>query len=342
MITVSVNINKLLKNIKIISKLCKYSGCTLIFSIKGLAGHQKLLSRIFQEKGLSVIVGDARELHFKNNINLFKNKTKILISVPAYHNEQKAKDILSYTDIYYISTIEHVNLLENVAKKKRKIYQVIIMIDSGDNREGIALNDKNALDKICTSIKNSKYLKLVGVSTNIGCLFDTIPLLKTLRSFLRVVKSIQYKYKFNMKYIIGGSSNLLPLLQRRKLPSTINSICVGEAILLGTIPGFKKNTLDLKIDIFSINVDICEIKRLNKNNYQCLLLIGKNDIDKNDIIWPEHVKFVNYSSDYTVIHVNAKGFKKYNLRKGIIKLIAKYYALSRLLSSAYTNVCFTK
>src|SRR4030042_3269203 len=118
MITVSVNINKLVKNIRIISKLCKHSGCTLIFSIKGLSGNQKLLRRIFQEKNLPTILGDARELNFKNNIGLFKNKTKILISVPAYQDEQKTKDILSYADICYISTVDHVNLLESIAKKK--------------------------------------------------------------------------------------------------------------------------------------------------------------------------------------------------------------------------------
>ena len=342
MITVSVNINKLVKNIRTISKLCKHSGCTLIFSIKGFLGNQKILRRIFQEKDSPAIVGDSRELSFKNNIGLFKNKAKILISVPAYQNEQKANDILSYADVCYISTVDHVNLLESIAKKKRKIYQVIIMIDSGDNREGIALNDKDSLDRICKSIKISKHLKLVGISTNIGCLSNAAPSLKMLRSFSRVVKSIQYTYKIDMKHVIGGSSNLLPLLQRQKLPSAINSICVGEAILLGTIPGFRRNTLGLETDIFSISIDICEIKRLNKNNYQCLLLIGKNDIDQNDIIWPKHIKFVNYSSDYAVIRTNAKGFKKCNLKRGTVKLDVKYYALPRLLSSANVNICFTK
>ena len=70
MITILVNINKLTKNIQTISELCKNTGCTLIFCIKSLAGHQELLNRIFREGGLSVVVGDARESHFQNNFNL--------------------------------------------------------------------------------------------------------------------------------------------------------------------------------------------------------------------------------------------------------------------------------
>lgn len=240
MITVSVNINKLIKNLKTVSKLCKRSECTLIFSIKGLAGHQELLNRIFQEEESPIIVGDSKESNFKSNINLFKNKTKILISVPAYHNKQKAKDILSYTDICYISTIEHIALLERIARNRKKMSSVIIVFDSGDGREGLSLNDNNTLDKICLLIKNSRYLKLIGASTNIGCLSDATPSLKTLHSFSKIVESIQYTYKFDMQYIIGGSSNLLPLLQKHRLPSNINSICVGEQFYWELFRDLKK------------------------------------------------------------------------------------------------------
>ncbi|MDP1706907.1 MAG: alanine racemase [bacterium] len=341
MIIISVNVNKLIKNIRIISKLCDDHRYKLIFCIKGLAGNKKLLDRVFQEGELPTILGDSRELHFKNNVSLFKNRTKIFINVPVHYDEENGKDILSYADIFYISTIEHVVLLENIAKSRQKIYNVIVVFDSGDSREGIKLYD-DSLDKICVFIKNSKYLKLIGASTNIGCLSNAVPSLKMLQSFSKVVKNIQSMYKFDMEYIIGGSSNFLPLLQGQKLPSNINTICVGEAILLGTIPGYKKNLLGLETEIFFINVDICEIKTLRKNHYQCLLLLGKNDIDRNDIVWPEHIKFINYSSDYLVIQTNIKGFQKYNLKKGNIKLVVKYYALPRLLSSVYTSICFTK
>lgn len=342
MIKVSIDINKLVKNLRTISKLCKHSECMLIFSIKGLAGHQKLLKRIFQEKEVPVILGDSKELHFRSNINLFKNKTKILISVPPYNNAQEIKDILYYTDICYISTIDHIALLEKAAKNQQKVYSVILVFDSGDGREGLSLNDKNTLDKICFSIKNSKYLKIVGASTNIGCLSDMVPSLKTLHSFLEIIKDMQSTYKFNMSYVIGGSSNLLPLLQKQKVPPNINSICVGEAILLGTIPGFKKNNLKLERDVFSVKTDICEIKKLGKNSYQCLLLIGKNDINQADIILPKDIKFVNYSSDYTVIRINKRGFKKYNMNEGTIRFSIKYYALARLLSSQHTSICFVE
>lgn len=111
---------------------------------------------------------------------------------------------------------------------------------------------------------------------------------------------------------------------------------------MGTIPGFKKSSLNLQTNIFSIKADICEIKKSGKNDYQCLLLIGKNDIDQNDIVWPEHIKFVNYSSDYMVIRANKKGLKKYDLKRGTIEFSIKYYALARLLSSEYANVCLIK
>ena len=340
MITVIINTKKLLKNIKIISELCNQSGIRLIFCIKGLSGHQELLNRIFQNEGLPNIVADARKLHFKNNIDLFKNKTKLLISVPSYYNNQRIKDTLAYTNICYVSDIEHVRLLEKHCEKQKQAYSVIITLDSGDGREGISVKDKYHLSRICKFIKNSKHIKLIGLSTNIGCISNNVPSSDSLHFLSETTKYLEDFYKFNITYVIGGSSNALPLLQKKKLPSNINSLCVGEAIILGTIPGYRQDILNLQTEVCSIIVGICEVKMLDKDHYQCLLLIGKNDIDQSDIVWPEDIQFINYSSDYTVIRTNSKGIKKYNLSKGSVKINIKYYALPRLLSSAYAKICF--
>ena len=127
--------------------------------------------------------------------------------------------------------IRTIQLLNEEAQKQDKIHKVIIMIEMGELREGIMRDD---LIDFYSQIFNLSNIEVVGVGTNLSCLYGVLPNHDKLIQLSLYSELIEAKFKKKIKYVSGGSSVTIPLIFQNLLPKGVNHFRVGETFFLGT------------------------------------------------------------------------------------------------------------
>ena len=199
--------------------------------------------------------GDSRIKNLMKYRN--SNKKKILIRTPM-HGEVEA--VIKYTDISFNSEISTIRMLNEEAKKQRKIHQILIMVDLGDLREGFFLEED--LMEAIREVVDMDHIELIGIGTNLTCYGAVIPDEENLGHLVAYSEMIRLKFKFDLPMISGGNSSSLYLLDDEKqgLPNGITNLRIGETFYLGGETAYGKKYSEMFDDAVVIQAEIVELK----------------------------------------------------------------------------------
>jgi len=238
--------------------------------------------------------------------------------------------IVEIADISLISTLIAAQWLSCEAVRQNKTHQLILMLETGDRREGFSFS--RIIGSAMQIIKLPN-IKIAGIGTNVACLKQSYPNKKNLD--LLIKKAEEIKKLADIKIISGGNSSAWPLLKDKKLPKEINQLRIGEAILLGNdtvkyqpINGAYQNCFRLEAEV---------IEAYKKVHDQAVLAVGLQDIGSGvltPIIKDLEVKRV--SSDHLVLKTN-----NVQLRVGDrVSFVPTYFALLGLMTSPFVQKAF--
>ena len=356
-----INTNKIISNIKHLSEFMAQNNKEWSLITKVFSGDLSLLKRVLTPDVIKNIhsVGDSRLSSLKNLKKLNPDMITIYIKPPAlvYIDE-----VVEFADISLNSSYKTICALDKSAAKQNKIHKIIIMIELGELREGVK---RDELVKFYENVFNLANIEVIGLGSNLGCMYGVEPTYDKLLQLCLYKELIQAKFNRQLPIISGGSSITLPLISSNAVPSDMNHFRIGEAAFFGTSPLDNSQFMGLHTDAFVFEANIIELYEkevlpdgvineanvghtakieetdFNATTTKAILDFGLLDVDKNDIeALDKTVNFVGITSDMMVVdlgdNTDENGKKKYTVGSQI-RFKPSYMGVARLLNSNFID-----
>lgn len=351
-----VHIDRLIENIETISAFMRKYEKEWTLVVKVLGTDKAVLSKLLQHPAIlgthSIAVSQCQSLRIVKELN--PSLRTMYIKPPAIKN---VRDIVRYADISLNSTIATIEALSAEAVKQDKMHQIIVMVEMGELREGIK---REGLIQFYEDIFKLPKLQVIGIGTNLGCMYGIQPTYDKLIQLVLYEQIIEAKFERSIELVSGASSITMPILERNKVPEGINHFRVGEAAFLGTSPLENKPILGLNTGAFTFEAYIVELYKKASQpdgiisdaaigntleetpeddetfSYKAIMDFGLLDVDAEHLI-PEdpEISFFGNSSDLTVYDLgdNPRGYKTGDA----IKFRLKYMAVAKLMYSRFVE-----
>lgn len=300
----------------------------------------------------------VREVHDSRISNLQKVKEinpevqTVYIKPPASLN---VANIIRYADVSMNTEYYTLKLLSDEAVKQDKTHKVIIMIETGDLREGVM---GERLVEFYAQVFELPNIEIIGIGTNLNCLHGVMPSQDKLIQMSLYKQIIELKFNRTIPWISGGTSVTIPLVLNKQIPKGVNHFRVGETLFWGinlfenkTIPGMRSDIFELFTEIIEITEkpmlpigelaanpqgDVLELDSslYGQTSYRAILDVGLLDLDPKYITSVEgDYEVVGASSDMLVLDLG-KNEAKHKVGD-IIRLKLKYMGVLQLLNSDY-------
>jgi len=211
--------------------------------------------------------------------------------------------------------------LSRAAAEDRLIHDVILMVELGDLREGIAVAD---VSDVVRFVLGHRSLRLAGLGANLACQNGVVPDDQNMNVLSELVADIESAHGLELTTVSGGNSANLQWASTSSDCGRINDLRLGEAILLGVDPLTRAPIDDLFTDAFRLSAEVIEVAvkpaqpwgaraqsafghprqgDLSGTVKQAVLAVGRQDVDPDGLTPPEGHSILGASSDHLVVNV---------------------------------------
>jgi len=246
-----VNAKAIEENARRVVQKCSAAGISVSGVTKGMCAHPDIVR--------AMVAGGCSELADSRVGNLAALKAMntglplLLLRIPML---SELPLVVSRADCSLVSTAETVDGLEKTCAASGLVHEVIIMVDLGDLREGVWMDDTG---RIAEALTRSRRVRCRGVGVNFGCYGGTLPTREKLLQLTDIGKELERELCYPLSVFSGGSTSSLLLLERGEIPPGINNLRIGEGILLGedvtsmrSIPWLIRRTMWLEAELVEV------------------------------------------------------------------------------------------
>lgn len=241
--------------------------------------------------------------------------------------------------------------LSRAAECAGQVHEVILMVEMGDLREGIAASDVVAAAKSLASLRG---LHLNGLGTNLACHSGIAPDAQKMSELSGLAERVERQVGRTLATVSGGNSANLTWAFETGDVGRINELRLGEAILLGTEPLTGRPVEGLRTDAFTLVGEVIEVKEKPVQPWgtrvsmafgdrtpplgtgtirQAIVALGRLDTVSDGLIPPDGMTILGLSSDHLIVnigdHTTVVGDE--------ISFALGYSALMRAASSPYVQ-----
>jgi predicted amino acid racemase len=250
---IKIDTDKITANAKKIIRLCARRNISAYPVLKSMCGFKPAAVAAIEAGPEGVFDSGARQLADMASIAGAAGIKRGLIKLMSESELESSLDYLSEIDFFFVSDISH---LKALAKFKPGALAVL-MIDSGDLREGIPQHD---LNKFLSGALKIKKVSIYGAATNHACFSGIVPTAPIMDKFIESLEAAEIKHRIEFKMISGGNSSLLSLIEENKTNGRVNNIRVGEAVFLGSDVLTRKPISWLEQNVFTVAAEIVECR----------------------------------------------------------------------------------
>lgn len=311
----TINLTRIKENAIIMLKKCKQHNIELVGVGKLVSGNKEII-QTYLNAGIEIIADSRiKNLKMLNDLEV----KKMLLGIPML---SELEDVVRYSDICLVSESKTIAELNRQAQGLGKIYNIILMIETGDIREG--LSDPSIINKTMELIINSPNIKLEGLGTNFAWYGTKIPSTDKLIELTQLKKTLEKKYNIKIPKISAGNSSHLAIWDDESIPKEVNQIRSGIAILMGIgfggqpISYLNRNNFKLKCQIVEVQTKPTMPrggKGVNAfgqefatndvgDRKKAIIALGLQDVDMANI-FPVDKKIIKLSesTDYTILDI---------------------------------------
>lgn len=341
------DLNKLKHNAQFLKNKCLEHGIEIMAVTKVFCGQPELAQAMI-DAGVTKLA-DSRV----SNLERMKDLTaeKILLRLPMI---SEAAKVVEFADISLNSELSTLKALSEAAIKQSKKHRVILMVDLGDLREGVLPENLMSLVKDVLELDG---IEIDGLGVNLTCYGGVMPDSTNLNQLVELATAIETTFSIKLKWISGGNSSSLYLLDRNEMPKAINLLRLGEAIVLGRETAFGDVIEGTYTDVFTLEAEIIELKEKDSlpkgtigmdafGNHptfedkgrmlRAILAIGKQDVNPSALIpHDERIEVIGASSDHLLMDFT-KAVGDYKVGD-VVKFNLEYGALLNLWTSHYIH-----
>jgi predicted amino acid racemase len=213
--------------------------------------------------------------------------------------------------------------LSAAAVRRGRRHEVVLMLDLGDLREGVWVDDFVALARDASTLPG---IHIKGVGANLACFGGVVPSVENMRVLVEQAEAVEALLGTRLDWISGINSSGLELIAAGHMPPRVNHARIGEAILLGRETLRRRAWPDTFQDGFVLRAEVLELRRKpstpvgersedafgERHDFEdrgirlrALLNIGREDVDIDGIV-PQAagVKVLGATSGYLVADVS--------------------------------------
>jgi ornithine racemase len=209
--------------------------------------------------------------------------------------------------------------LDQAASRQKRMHAVVLMVELGDLREGIALDD---VPEAVRAVLGHSSLRLVGLGANLACQNGVVPDDRNMGILTGLANDIEALHGISLDVVSGGNSANLNWALHTHDVGRINDLRVGEAILLGVDPLYRTPIPGLHTDAFTLTAEVIEVamkpaqpwgdraqaafgeaplRTGSRTVHQAILALGRQDVDPDGLQPPEGITILGMSSDHLIV-----------------------------------------
>ncbi|ACF07213.1 alanine racemase [Metamycoplasma arthritidis] len=258
-----INEAKFKNNIKKAIEICKAKNIEVLAVTKGFVG-QRRMAELYYEAGIRYF-GDSR----LDNFEVYKDIPghKQMLRLPML---EEIPRLVELCDSSLNGDLTIIKAISEYCLKVNKVHDIVLMIDMGDRREGILPEDTL---KVVKEILEYRGVNLIGIGCNFGCYGARVPSKETMDKFVSLKKAIETTYNLKLKHISGGNSLSLHMVWENTMPTEVNFLRMGFAMIFGTEDMYRQTIDGMFRDTFRCEAEVVEV------DYKSSLPVGKSGID---------------------------------------------------------------
>lgn len=350
MASLTLNLAKLRDNFQFLKKLFYKKQVSWGVVSKLLCGNKLFLQEL-------ILLG-IEEIHDSriSNLAMVKrlNRTVQTVYIKPV-SKKNVSQMVEFADVSLNSELETIRMISQEAVRQEKLHKIIIMVETGDLREGVL--GENLVD-FYEGIFELPNVEIIGLGTNLNCLNGVMPSTDKLIQLSLYKQIIELKFGKEIPWVSAGTSVTIPLMLSHQLPKGINHFRVGETLYFGLDLVEEKVINGMHGDVFELETEIIELQEkpllpigvlgmnpqgevaeideslYGKTSFRAILDIGLLDVDPKYLIGTDpDIEILGASSDMLIVNL---GENKNNLKVGdALSFKLKYMGALALMNSNY-------
>ncbi len=218
--------------------------------------------------------------------------------------------------------------LAAAATRQATTHGVVLMVELGDLREGVAMVD---VVEMARSVQHLPGLVLAGIGTNLACQSGVVPDQQKMDELSGLADEVEVACHVELAVVSGGNSASLGWALSTTDVGRVDELRLGEAILLGVDPLDRRPIDGLRQDGFRLVAEVIEVKTKPSAPWggvaqtafgavraastqapasglqrRAILALGRQDIDLDGLVAPAGTAVLGASSDHLVIDVGTE------------------------------------
>lgn len=316
-----IDLDKIEYNASVLVGRLMAQGISVTGVTKAFSGAPQIASAML--RGGVTSLGDSRI----DNIELMKRSgleaQMILIRSPMISQVDR---VVASADISLNTEIDVVNALSAAAVEAGKSHGVVLMVELGDLREGIMIDDVGDAIQAVRKLSNITFM---GLGTNLACRNGVSPDDRNMAELSKLADLFTASDGLNLPIVSGGNSSNLDWVSKCESVGRVNNLRLGEAILFGREALRRRPVFGLHNDAISLTAEVIESKFKPSTHWgtlaqpafndvsadascssdrgdinQIILAIGRQDTDPNGLQPPDGFDVIGASSDHLVLNTN--------------------------------------
>ena len=263
-------------------------------------------------------LGDSRVPNLARLAGLERAPLLTLVRSPMLSQVARVVDV---ADVSLNTEAVVLAALNQAASQQNRVHAVVLMVELGDLREGIALDD---VPDAVRAVLGHSSLRLAGLGANLACQNGVIPDDRNMGILTGLADDIEAVQGITLDVVSGGNSANLHWALHAHDVGRIDELRVGEAILLGVDPLYRTPIPGLHTDAFTLTAEVIEVaikpaqpwgdraqaafgdapvRTGSKTVHQAILALGRQDVDPDGLQPPEGITILGMSSDHLVLNL---------------------------------------
>ena len=198
-------------------------------------------------------LGDSRVSNLARLAELDRPPSRTLIRSPML--SQVAR-VIEVADVSLNTESVVLAALDQAASQQKRLHGVVLMVELGDLREGIVLDDVPEAVRVVLAHSS---LRLVGLGANLACQNGVIPDDRNMGILTGLADDVEALHGISLDVVSGGNSANLSWALHTHDVGRIDELRLGEAILLGVDPLYRTPIPGLHTDAFTLIAEVIEV-----------------------------------------------------------------------------------
>lgn len=311
---IATDLGKVEQNTRVLVDRLDESGIRVTGITKAVLGSPEVGAAML--RGGARGLGDSRVENLTRLAGLDVSPLRTLIRSPMLSQVASVVDI---ADVSLNTEAVVLAALDQAAAQQKRIHAVVLVVELGDLREGISLDD---VPEAVRAVLGHPSLRLVGIGANLACQNGVVPDDRNMGVLTGLADHIEALHGISLDVVSGGNSANLNWALHTHDVGRIDELRLGEAILLGVDPLYRTPIRGLHTDAFTLTAEIIEIamkpaqpwgdraqaafgeapaRTGSGTVHQAILALGRQDVDPDGLQPPTGITILGMSSDHLVV-----------------------------------------